>query len=46
MARPGRESAASALATALGLTTSAVQPLPAGEGADVRVVLGQDYHLP
>jgi LCP family protein required for cell wall assembly len=48
MAQPGREPAATALASALGLSPStAVQPLqPAAGAPDVRLVLGQNYQLP
>jgi polyisoprenyl-teichoic acid--peptidoglycan teichoic acid transferase len=48
MAQPGREPAATALASALGLPAStAVQLLPAAAGGpDVRLILGQNYQLP
>jgi LCP family protein required for cell wall assembly len=47
MAQPGQESAAAALASALGLPQTQVQPLPQVPGTvDVRLILGQNYRLP
>jgi hypothetical protein len=47
LAQPGQENTAGALATALGIPESAIQPMPPGFGApDVQLILGQSYQLP
>jgi polyisoprenyl-teichoic acid--peptidoglycan teichoic acid transferase len=47
VAKPGREAAATVIATLLQLSADAVQVLPSGAGApDVRIVIGQSFQPP
>jgi polyisoprenyl-teichoic acid--peptidoglycan teichoic acid transferase len=47
LTKPGREAAAQALASALGLPSTAVQPAPSASSApDIRLILGRNFQLP